>query len=203
MDDARYIKLLTALIGEVEGLQVYRSMQPCNSLRFIAAPNLPIPRRLCGLRLGLHPSLPPPPPLQNAPPDFNPTEDKASDHVLKALEPYTVENGGPLIVERISFVKGRGNIIIKYPGKGDATHTIGFVGWCVPPCLPASRSLQGVPPLPTNPLKCLSLLSILPAILTWCQPTLRAGSVTHSRFRSRATSCMGVAPLTALAMSPL
>jgi acetylornithine deacetylase len=58
--------------------------------------------------------------LQNSPPQgLIPREDRASDHVLKALEPFTVENGGPLQVSRIHFVDGRGNVIVKYPGTTD------------------------------------------------------------------------------------
>lgn len=65
--------------------------------------------------------------LQNSPPDFNPTEDKASDHVLAALEPYTTANGGPLTVERVSFAEGRGNVIITLPGTEEG-RTAGIVG---------------------------------------------------------------------------
>jgi hypothetical protein len=36
--------------------------------------------------------------LQNNPPTNVPQEDLASDHVLRVLEPYTKEKGGPLIV---------------------------------------------------------------------------------------------------------
>ena len=46
-----------------------------------------------------------------------PKEDDASDHVLELLKPYTVENGGPLEVERVHFTPGRGNVIIKYQGQ--------------------------------------------------------------------------------------
>eukprot|EP01041_Mallomonas_annulata_P000871 gene871-1695_t len=57
--------------------------------------------------------------LQNSPSQgFHPQEDLASNHVLKLLEPYTKPNG-PLEVERISFMEGRGNVIIKYPGTTD------------------------------------------------------------------------------------
>jgi acetylornithine deacetylase len=42
-------------------------------------------------------------------------EDKASDIVIEALMPYTQPNG-PLSVERVTYVEGRGNLIIKYPG---------------------------------------------------------------------------------------
>ena len=45
--------------------------------------------------------------LQNSPPQgLIPCEDKASNHVLDVLFPFTVENGGVLIVKRVSFVEG-------------------------------------------------------------------------------------------------
>eukprot|EP01132_Coremiostelium_polycephalum_P008046 gene8046-9895_t len=64
--------------------------------------------------------------LQNNPPEFVPIEDKAGLHVLDALKPYTVENGGVLKVEHITYVKDRGNIIITYPGTTEKT--LSFVG---------------------------------------------------------------------------
>lgn len=48
-----------------------------------------------------------------------------------------MENGGPLIVEKISFVEGRGNVIIKYPGTTDAVCS--FVGSHLD-VVPASRA---------------------------------------------------------------
>jgi len=58
--------------------------------------------------------------LQNSPSQgLIPIEDKASNHVIELFKPYTKENGGVLEVERISFVEGRGNVIIKYPGTTD------------------------------------------------------------------------------------
>ena len=45
-----------------------------------------------------------------------PKEDLVSDHILELLGPYTKEQGGVLEVERVTFVEGRGNLIIKYPG---------------------------------------------------------------------------------------
>lgn len=45
--------------------------------------------------------------LQNSPPQgLIPCEDKASNHVLDVLSPFTVENGGVLTVKRVSFVEG-------------------------------------------------------------------------------------------------
>jgi acetylornithine deacetylase len=55
--------------------------------------------------------------LQNNPSQgFIPREDAASDHILKLLQPYLKENGGALEVQRVSFIEGRGNIILTYPG---------------------------------------------------------------------------------------
>lgn len=65
--------------------------------------------------------------LQNNPPEFVPKEDRAARHVLEALEPYSEENGGPLRIQHISFLEGRGNIIVEYPGT-DPSGIISFVG---------------------------------------------------------------------------
>ena len=65
--------------------------------------------------------------LQNNPAqNLYPQEDEASKHVLAALAPHTVEQGGPLRVERVSFIEGRGNVIITYPGEGEGS--VAFVG---------------------------------------------------------------------------
>eukprot|EP01098_Paradermamoeba_levis_P015822 TRINITY_DN8246_c0_g2_i1.p1 TRINITY_DN8246_c0_g2~~TRINITY_DN8246_c0_g2_i1.p1 ORF type:complete len:421 (-),score=115.15 TRINITY_DN8246_c0_g2_i1:291-1511(-) len=66
--------------------------------------------------------------LQNSPPTFIPSEDKAGQHVLAALKPFSTENGGPLKVEHIAYVEGRGNIIISYPGDKTLDKTVAFVG---------------------------------------------------------------------------
>ena len=47
-----------------------------------------------------------------------PREDLAVKHVLEALKPYRVESGGVLEVEHVSYAEGRGNVVVKYPGKG-------------------------------------------------------------------------------------
>lgn len=66
--------------------------------------------------------------VQNDPPDLVPEEDRVCKHVLEVLRPYSVENGGPLIVQHISYVQGRGNIIVEYPGteKGKAVSFVGM-----------------------------------------------------------------------------
>ncbi len=45
-----------------------------------------------------------------------PREDNVGDAVLETLKPFTKEEGGPLIVERVHFTPGRGNIIIRSVG---------------------------------------------------------------------------------------
>ena len=55
--------------------------------------------------------------VQNSPAQgLIPQEDRVSNHVLAVLDPYLKKNGGVLEAERVSFVEGRGNLIIKYPG---------------------------------------------------------------------------------------
>ena len=44
--------------------------------------------------------------------------------VMEELKPYTIENGGLLKVEHISYFEGRGNVIITYPGSTDKTVTL-------------------------------------------------------------------------------
>merc|ERR1719163_1767387 len=66
--------------------------------------------------------------LQNNPPTNVPQEDLASEHVLRALEPYTKEKGGPLSVRRETFVAGRGNILIEYPSAKKDAPWVSFVG---------------------------------------------------------------------------
>lgn len=64
--------------------------------------------------------------LQNNPPELVPTEDRAARHVLAALEPYSEENGGPLRIEQVTFVEGRSNIMVEYPGTDG--RVVSFVG---------------------------------------------------------------------------
>jgi acetylornithine deacetylase len=39
--------------------------------------------------------------LQNKPPQFVPKEDLVASEVVEFLQPYTVENGGPLVVKKV------------------------------------------------------------------------------------------------------
>mmetsp|Transcript_13777 Transcript_13777/g.30386 ORF Transcript_13777/g.30386 Transcript_13777/m.30386 type:complete len:437 (-) Transcript_13777:1289-2599(-) len=65
--------------------------------------------------------------LQNSPSQgLIPTEDLAIEHILAVLHPFLKVNGGVLECERVTFVEGRGNLILKYPGTG--TETCAFVG---------------------------------------------------------------------------
>jgi len=66
--------------------------------------------------------------LQNNPPLNVPQEDLASDHVLRVLEPYTKEKGGPLLVRRETFVTGRGNLLIEYRSANEDAKYVSFVG---------------------------------------------------------------------------
>lgn len=66
--------------------------------------------------------------LQNSPAQgFHPEENRASNHILELLKPYTVEEGGVLKVQRIEFAEGRGNVIIEYPGT-EPDQVLSFVG---------------------------------------------------------------------------
>ena len=58
--------------------------------------------------------------LQNSPSqNLIPIENLAIKHIIDVLEPYKIENGGVLEVNHITFVEGRGNLIIKYSGTDD------------------------------------------------------------------------------------
>ena len=39
---------------------------------------------------------------------------RAIKHLLNVLQPYTKENGGLLKVDHVTYVEGRGNLIIEY-----------------------------------------------------------------------------------------
>lgn len=65
--------------------------------------------------------------LQDNPPKFVPQEDKAIKHLLELLKPHSTENGGPLKVEHVTYVEGRGNLLLEYSPPG-AKGTVAFVG---------------------------------------------------------------------------
>ena len=54
--------------------------------------------------------------VQNNPPDLIPEEDKIIKHVLDVLNPFSIDNGGSLVIKQVNYVCGRGNLIIEYPG---------------------------------------------------------------------------------------
>ena len=43
---------------------------------------------------------------------------RAVKHVLDALKPYLIENGGVIKAEHITFVEGRGNLLLEYCPEG-------------------------------------------------------------------------------------
>lgn len=65
--------------------------------------------------------------LQNNPRlGITPEETRACKIVMKELEPFSREKGGPLIIEELAFVQNRSNLKVTYPGTGNKT--ISFVG---------------------------------------------------------------------------
>ncbi|KAG7376782.1 hypothetical protein PHYPSEUDO_012769 [Phytophthora pseudosyringae] len=67
--------------------------------------------------------------VQNAPGlGLIPQENLASDFVLKELAPFSKDKGGDLSVERVEFVAGRGNVIIKYQPPSARDKTLALVG---------------------------------------------------------------------------
>lgn len=48
-------------------------------------------------------------------------------HLLDVLKPHSIENGGPLKVEHVTYVEGRGNLLLEYACEG-AKGTVAFVG---------------------------------------------------------------------------
>lgn len=52
----------------------------------------------------------------------------AAQHVLNVLEPLSDEHGGPLRIQHVTFVEGRGNVIVEYPGTDPNAGVVSFVG---------------------------------------------------------------------------
>ena len=46
------------------------------------------------------------------------TVHRAIAHLLDLLRPHSKENGGPLSVEHVVYVEGRGNLILEYSPEG-------------------------------------------------------------------------------------
>jgi len=63
--------------------------------------------------------------LQNMPPTRVPQEDLAVECVMEYLKPY-IEPYGPLKVKKITYVEGRSNLIVFYPGT--TKKLVSFVG---------------------------------------------------------------------------
>ena len=57
-----------------------------------------------------------------------PEEGRIVKHVLDVLNPFTQEEGGPLIVKELVYIEGRPNLKICYPGASQGTKTIGLIG---------------------------------------------------------------------------
>ena len=103
--------------------------------------------------------------LQNHPAQgLFPKEDLAAAHVLELLEPHSVSNGGPLLMERVIFTEGRSNLIVTYP------------------CADA----------PDGSLQTLSLSSA--ATWTWFPPIPRIGLWIPSSSRWRQVSQIPISP---------
>ena len=47
---------------------------------------------------------------------------RAVKHLLEVLRPHSQECSGPLRVEHISYVEGRGNLLVSYDPKGAKSH---------------------------------------------------------------------------------
>ena len=59
---------------------------------------------------------------------------RAIKHLLEVLKPHSTENGGPLTIEHVTYVEGRGNLVIGYTPSG-SVETVSFIGShldCVP-----------------------------------------------------------------------
>lgn len=52
---------------------------------------------------------------------------RAVKHLLEILKPYNKENGGPIRVDHVTYVEGRGNLILEYSPEG-AEGTVTFLG---------------------------------------------------------------------------
>ncbi|CAI6008873.1 unnamed protein product [Closterium sp. NIES-65] len=169
--------------------------------------------------------------LQNNPPECVPKEDRAVRHVLDVLQPYSEEEGGPLYIQHVSYVEGRGNLVITYKGLHPSS-VLSFVG-CHMDVVTANPD-DWVPPSPSNLLSFVGchmdivtanpddwappspLTSSPSSAVTWTSslPTLMTGTSTVDPFtfsrdgdklRGRGTTdCLGHAALvTELMRCPL
>ena len=52
---------------------------------------------------------------------------RAIQHVKEVLEPFSTAKGGPIQIDHVTFVEGRGNLILTYNPSG-RKRTVAFVG---------------------------------------------------------------------------
>ena len=90
----------------------------------------------------------------------------AGRHVLDALRPHSVEQGGPLVVRHVSYVEGRGNILVEYPGTDADAGVTSLVGM--------ARARHGVR------IRVCHLTRPGRSTLTWCPPTRPPGRSTRT-----------------------
>jgi hypothetical protein len=64
--------------------------------------------------------------LQNNPPDLIPQEELPANEIVEFLKPYTYPNG-PLLVKKFTYVPGRSNLVIEYPGETDQCVCCAFI----------------------------------------------------------------------------
>ena len=106
MDEERYLALLGKLVGESEHLQNNPPdlvpTEDRGKVVLVAGAAAPcrVPRRRQTNQTNK------PPPTSNKP--------KAARHVLELLEPLSTEHGGPIELQHVSFVEGRGNIKVGF-----------------------------------------------------------------------------------------
>lgn len=120
LNTERYIKLMEKLIGETEFLQN-------NPPRHVPQEDRYTGRGSTTLWASHHPATHPVLPvachvllfsLYNSICPFPLVSLRAVKHVLDALKPYLVENGGVIKADHVTFVEGRGNLMLEYCPEG-------------------------------------------------------------------------------------
>jgi acetylornithine deacetylase len=102
--------------------------------------------------------------LQNDPPTHRPQEERVAQHVVDVLRPVSADTGGgPLLVRKISYVEGRSNVIVEYPGTVPG-RVVSFVGMHMD-VVPANASeWVGQREFSANPvIFCLAIVVLYPA----------------------------------------
>jgi len=54
-----------------------------------------------------------------------PDESRIVPHLLEVLEPFSVNNGGPLVIETLVYKDNRPNLKITYPGTDSDADALG------------------------------------------------------------------------------